>query len=84
MVMNGLQDWTIVKEVPVVHMIQVNGSCLVIALQILFPKFERMNMDFHQYTVKKEGGYLYIIGNCLLTFNNRTFSVVSDGSPVLP
>ena len=41
MVMNGLQDWTIVKEVPVVHMIQVNGSCLVIALQILFPKFEQ-------------------------------------------
>jgi hypothetical protein len=29
------------KEVPVVHMIQVNGSCLVIALQILFPKFKQ-------------------------------------------
>ena len=41
MVMNGLQDWTIVKEVPVIHMIQVNDSCLVIALQILFPKFEQ-------------------------------------------
>jgi hypothetical protein len=37
---SGLQDLTIVKEALVVHMIQVNGSCKVIVLQILILKFQ--------------------------------------------
>ena len=42
-----------------------------------------MNLGFYQYTVKKEGNYLHIVGNYLLIFPKWTFSVVSNRPGVL-